>query len=140
MITENGNRTKQVVNDKPSTKLRTIILDNDDNTRSTVEVADNSQQTKTIRIRLPQSPFNDMVNNSNIRSRLIPLSTMSTVNYQYGRLLEGHSITAGYQERETTTLQALSPSPQLRTKNTRRKWVSVNDIQIYSGKNKTKRH
>ena len=36
VVTENRNGTKQVVNDTPSTKSRTIILDNEDNNRSSV--------------------------------------------------------------------------------------------------------
>ena len=36
MVTKNGNGTKQVVNDTPSAKSRTIILDNEDNNRSSV--------------------------------------------------------------------------------------------------------
>ena len=90
VVTENRNGTKQVVNDTPSTKSRTIILDNEDNNRSSVQIAGRSRQTKKIRIRLPQSPFNDTVNNSNIRPKLIPFSTISIVNYQCGRLLKKH--------------------------------------------------
>jgi len=52
--TDNGNGINQFVNDNPFTKLSTIILDNDDNNGSTVEVAKSIRQTKTIRIRLPQ--------------------------------------------------------------------------------------
>lgn len=102
----------------PSTKSSKIILDNDDNNRSTVEVADNSQQNKTIRIRLPQSPFNDTINNKNVQLRLIPQSTVSTVNYQCGRLPKAYLITMEYQERESATLQSLPTSPQIQTINT----------------------
>ena len=126
MVTEHNDGTKQFVNDNIFTKLLTV------------EIADNSKQTKTIRIWLPQSPFHDTVNNSNIRPRLIPLSTVSTANYQCGRLLKGYSITAGCQKRETTALQSFSPSPHLRTINTSKKLVCVNNIQIHSGQKKTK--
>ena len=139
-ISEHEDDTTQVVNDNPSTKSGTLILDNDDNNKSNVAVADNSQQTKTMRIRLPHSPFNKMVNNSNMQPRLIPYSTVSTGNYQCGRLLKKHSITVGYQERETTAFQSLSPSPQLRIIQTSRKRVRVNNIQIHCGQKKTKRH
>ena len=139
-VTDHSNGTKKFVNDNPSSKLSTFIWDNDDNNRSTMEVANNSQQTKTKRMRLSQSPFNETVNNSNIHPRLISLSTVSTVNYQCGWLLKSHSIAAGYQERETTALQSLSPSSKYWAINTSRKRVCVNNIQIHSGKKKTKRH
>ena len=136
MVTENDNWTNQVFNDTPSTKSSTIILDNDNNNILTVEVAESCRQTKTIRIRLPQSPFNGTIDNSNIRPRPIPLFTVSTVNYQCCRLLKDHSITDGYQDRETTALLLLSPSPQLRIINTSRRRVLEKDIQLHSGQKK----
>ena len=79
-VTDHGNETKQFVNNNPSIKSSTLILDNNDNNRSTVVVAENSRQTKIIRIRLPRSSNKDTVNNSNRRARLIRLSTVSTIN------------------------------------------------------------
>ena len=99
MVTDKGKGTNQVINDTPSTISRPIILDDEDNNRSYVEVSERSRQSKKIRIRLPQPPFNNTVKNSNIIPRFIPLSTVSTVNYQYRRLLKDNYITTGYQDR-----------------------------------------
>ena len=88
--------TNQVINDTPSTISRHIILEDEDKNRSSVGVTERSRQSKKIRTRLPQSNFNETVNNSNIRPRLISLSTVSTVNYQCERLLKDNSITTGY--------------------------------------------
>ena len=121
-VSEHEVGTTQVVNDNPSTTSDTLGEENDDEYKSTVEVADNNQQPKTIEIGFPQSPFND------IRPRLIPYLTVSTINYQYGRLLKDHSIMAGCQERETMTFQSFYPSLQLRTIQTLRKQVCVNNI------------
>ena len=68
-VSEHEVGTTQVVNDNPSTTSDTLVGENDDEYKSTVEVADNSQQTKTIEIGLPQS-----------RPRLIPYSVVSTIN------------------------------------------------------------
>ena len=87
MVTKNGNGTKQVVNDTPSAKSRTIILDNEDNNRSSIGVAERCRPTTTIMIRIPQPSINVTVNNSNIRLIHILLSTVSTVNYQCRLLL-----------------------------------------------------
>ena len=132
-VTDNGNMTNQVINDTPSTISRHIILEDEDKNRSSVGVTERSRQSKKIRTRLPQSNFNETVNNSNIRPRLTPLFTVSTVIYQCGRLLKDNSITTGYHDRKTTTLPSLFPLPQLRTINTTRKRILEKDIQLHSG-------
>ena len=88
-------RTTHIIDANPSTTSATIGVKNDNDTTSIVEVA-----TNTIRIGYPQTPFQD------IRPRLIPYSTVSTINYQCGRLLKYHSIMTEYLERETTTIQS----------------------------------
>ena len=49
------------------------------------------------------------------RPRLIPYSIVSSVNYQCGRLLKAHLVIPTLMERETTTVQLLSPSSQKRS-------------------------
>ena len=49
-VSEHEIGTTQVINDNPSTTSDTLVGGNDDEYTSTVEVTDNSQQTKTLRI------------------------------------------------------------------------------------------
>lgn len=123
MVTENGNETKQVVNDTQSTKLKTTILDNEHNNRSSVEIAKRCRQTKKSGY-----GYHNHISMTRLTIAILDrdsshfsLFTVSTVNYQCERLLKEHYITAGYQDRKTTILPSLFPSPQLKTMNISRK-------------------
>ena len=118
-------RPTHVVDANPSTTSATIGMENDNDTTSIVKVA-----TNIIRIGYPHTPFQDT------RPRLIPYSTVSTINYQYDRLLKDHSIMMEYLERETTTIQSFPPSPQLRTIQPSRKRDRENNNKLHYGQKK----
>ena len=122
-------RTTHVVNANPSATSDTMGVANSNDITSIVEVA-----TNKIKIGYPQVPFKD------IRPIIIPYSTVSTINYQCGRLLKDHSIMAEYLGRETMTIQSFSPSPHLRTIQISRKRDGENNNKLHSGQKKQHRH
>ena len=93
-------RIAQGVHANPSTTPATRGVANNNETTSIIEVAAN-----IIRVGHPQEYFIDK------RPRIVPYSTVSTIKYQYGRLLKDHSGMKEYLEKENTTIQSLSPSP-----------------------------
>ena len=128
-VCEEAVQTTQGVHENLSNTPTTRGEANHNESASCIAVAD-----KRIRIGYQCAHFTD------IRPRIIPYSIVSTINYQCDCLLKDHSNMKSYMEKETATVQLLSPSPQLRTIQTSRKRVHSNNTNHHSEKRKQQKH